>query len=104
MNVALNSELENLEEYELYCEGRLDDPYPLFDQLRERNPVHWSERLSSWLITRYDDVYACLSDPRLASNRTSAYMRTLPEPQRTELQPLGEHISNWLGFTDPPKH
>lgn len=104
MNVALNDHVENSEEYELYCDGRLADPYPLLERLRDKDPIHWSERLSSWLITRYDDVFACLNDPRLASNRASAYMRALPEPQRTELRPLGEHISNWLGFTDPPKH
>jgi pimeloyl-[acyl-carrier protein] synthase len=94
----------DLEDYELYCEGRLADPYPLLRRLREEDPIHWSERLGSWIITRYDDVYALVNDPRLKSNRSAAYMRVLPEPQQTNLKPLGEHISNWLGFTDPPKH
>ena len=93
-----------LTDYELYCEGRLADPYPLLRRLREEDPIHWSERLGSWIVTRYDDLYALVNDPRLASDRSSAYMSVLPEPQQTNLRPLGEHISNWLGFTDPPKH
>jgi pimeloyl-[acyl-carrier protein] synthase len=97
-------DIQSLRDYELYCEGRLADPYPLFQRLREEDPVHWSERLGSWIVTRYHDVYALLNDPRLASDRVSAYMSALPEPQRTSLRPLGEHVSNWLGFTDPPKH
>jgi cytochrome P450 len=31
-------------------------------------------------------------------------MNALPDPLRTQVEPLGTHVSNWLGFTDPPKH
>src|SRR5262252_3507279 len=99
-----HNRLQDLEEYALYCDARLADPYPLYRRFREEDPVHWSERLGSWVITRYDDVYACLTDARIKSDRSSAYMTVLPEPQRTKVAPLGEHVSNWLGFTDPPKH
>ena len=97
-------DIHSLREYELYCDARLANPYPLFHRLREEDPVHWSERLSSWVITRYDDVYTGLRDERLGNDRASVNMSALPEPQRTDLGPLGEHVSNWLGFTDPPKH
>src|SRR5439155_2623285 len=49
-------------------------------------------------------VLAGLRDPRLASDRISLSMNALPEPLRMEMDPLGVHVSNWLGFTDPPKH
>jgi cytochrome P450 len=82
----------------------LADPYPLFDELRATEPVHWSDRLDAWLVTRYDDVLEGLNDPLLGNDRAAAYMRALPASMQTEYALLGEHVGNWLGFTDPPKH
>ena len=46
------------------------DPYPYFAELREADPVHWSERHQAWLVTRYDDVTAVLMDwKHLSSER-----------------------------------
>jgi len=91
-------------EYELFCEGSLADPYPFFHQLRRDDPVHWSEHLNCWILTRYDDVLAAHPDKRLASDRSALNMRSLPKSMQAKHRSLGEHVSNWLGFTDPPKH
>jgi cytochrome P450 len=96
--------IQSLPEYQLYCDNKLGEIYPLFHRLRQEEPVHWCEPLNGWMITRYDDVLAGLRDPRLASDRISLSMNAMPEPLRTEMAPLGVHVSNWLGFTDPPKH
>ena len=98
------TEVQSLGEYDLFCEGLLSDPYPLFHTLRREAPVHWSDRLNGWVLTRYDDVFSANRDLRFASDRASVNMSGLAEPERTRLAPLGEHVSNWLGFTDPPKH
>ena len=45
-------------------EGRRN-PYPLYHRLREVAPVHRSETLNAWVLTRYDDCAAALRDPRL---------------------------------------
>ncbi|MBA2295849.1 MAG: cytochrome P450 [Actinobacteria bacterium] len=93
-----------MDDYELFCAGRLADPYPLLADLREREPVHWSERLQAWIVTRYDDVLAALLDRRFANDRVSVNMKALPPDMREQYAQLGDHVSNWLGFTDPPKH
>ncbi|WP_257445864.1 cytochrome P450 [Archangium lipolyticum] len=49
------------------------DPYPLYKELRDNHPVHWSEVVHAWIITRYDDVVACFRDPRLSTNRLNFY-------------------------------
>lgn len=36
--------------------GFFDDPVGHVAALREAGPLHWSEALSSWVVTRYDDV------------------------------------------------
>src|ERR1700712_4307156 len=90
--------------YAEFCEGRLADPYPLLAWLRANDPVHWSPTLGSWILTRYDDVVEGLLDARFANDRISASMDVLPPDLRETCAPLGVHVSNWLGFTDPPKH
>ncbi|MEU9292005.1 hypothetical protein AB0D57_47390 [Streptomyces sp. NPDC048275] len=45
------------------------DPFPLYRQLREDGPVRravLAGGLQAWLITRYEDGLAALSDPRLS--------------------------------------
>ena len=37
-------------------------PYPIFAQLRDESPVHWSETLGAWVCTRYDDILAVEPD------------------------------------------
>jgi cytochrome P450 len=91
-------------DYARFCDGELADPYGFTATLRESDPVHWSERLNAWVLTRYSDVLAGLSGAPFFNDRISAYVAALtPENQRT-YAPLAEHVSGWLGFTDPPKH
>jgi cytochrome P450 len=91
-------------EYEQFCAGQLADPYPLLAWLRENDPVHYSQPLEAWIVTRHDDVLEGLLDRRLANDRVAGNMNALPPALRSSCAPLGEHVSNWLGFTDPPKH
>ena len=44
---------QSLNQYTLFCRGRLANPYPLYHQLRSEDPVHWSDRANSWILTRY---------------------------------------------------
>lgn len=43
---------------DLLAPAAVADPYPLLARLRQRLPVHWSERYRSWFLYRYDDVWA----------------------------------------------
>lgn len=92
------------EHYRQFCTGSLADPYPFLHHLRASDPVHWSESLNAWILTRYDDVYAAHLDKRLVSGRIDLNMQALPSEHRGNYEALGRHVSNWLGFTDPPKH
>ena len=91
-------------QYNLFCHGKLNDPFPLFHRLQREDPVHWSVVLESWLVTRYDDVTSAFLDPRLSARRVPIFMSQIPEPVRTRVKPLAEHFEKWLGMTDPPDH
>jgi cytochrome P450 len=51
--------------------GRDRDPYPLYRVLRERHPLVHDGRLGAWLVSRYADVAAALTDPRLVRTRST---------------------------------
>lgn len=53
----------------------IDDPHPVYRQLRENDPVHWSDRVQGWLLTRADDVKQWLSDRRFSANRTHLFAK-----------------------------
>jgi len=40
----------------------LEDPYPLLRRLREEDPVHWSDSIGAWVLTRYDDMVVTFKD------------------------------------------
>ncbi|MBJ19477.1 MAG: cytochrome P450 [bacterium] len=40
----------------------VDDPYPVFDELRENHPVFHSAGRDLWVVSRYEDVRAMLLD------------------------------------------
>ncbi|MEU2392876.1 cytochrome P450 [Streptomyces sp. NPDC007369] len=80
------------------------DPFPLYRQLREEGPVRRAViagGLDAWLVTRYEDGLAALSDLRLSSDVRDAsdprLLQQLPETERDSM------LSNMLR-SDPPDH
>ena len=92
-------------EYDLFCNQRLHDPYPLFARLRQEDPVHWCEPMNMWLLTRYDDISRLIRDnKRLISDRQSMYTDTLRPENLESASPLVRHIGLWLQNNNPPNH
>ncbi len=81
------------------------NPYPLYQRLREEDPVHWDDELQMWLLTRYEDIDDALSNPRLSVNRV-ATLRNMASPEASEAarQTLQATLSMWMLFLDPPQH
>src|SRR5919106_4405592 len=79
------------------------DPYPAFHRLQAEDPVHWSEPLGGWVLTRYADVRAALNEPRLSSDRITPF-KTSASGQRAGLGELLRLVGLWAVFTDPPVH
>ncbi|MET7434773.1 MULTISPECIES: cytochrome P450 family protein [Streptomyces] len=80
------------------------DPYPLYRRLREEGPVRCAiiaGGLDAWLVTRYEDGLAALSDPRLSSD-----VRDASDPRLVEQLPEFERESmlSTMLRSDPPDH
>jgi hypothetical protein len=57
-----------------------------------------------WLVSRYDDVFAGLRNPKLSSNRTRMYEQALDDNLRERVRPMLDHLSNWIILLDAPDH
>ena len=87
--------LESGVNFDLTSESVLAEPYPTYQQLRERDPIHRMRLIDGWALTRYEDVQAVLSDHRRFSSGESgpnytrnASMLDLDPPDHTRLRSL----------------
>ena len=72
--------------------ANVQDPFPLYAWLREHDPVHWSESLGGWLITRYEDVGGLLFPTAF---------RTMPEADE---RIVGNHVILNIDISTPFEH
>ena len=80
------------------------NPYPMYVRLREEDPVHWSALMEAWILTRYADIVAVLTDSRFSANRRQAQNRFAQEAQKIaeEFGPFGR--TQTMLTSDPPLH
>jgi len=81
------------------------NPYAVYRELREEDPVHWSPLMQVWVLTRYDDVLAVLRDHgHFSSDRTKAVNPLVQalEQYRLSSGPIG--TSPTMLSLDPPAH
>lgn len=82
----------------------VQDPYPAFAQLREEAPVYWHKQTGYWWITRYEDVWNALRDPRFSSARTEVLLHGIPGSDTETTQYLRSMLEQRLLFTDGSRH
>jgi cytochrome P450 len=87
--------------YHLLDPEVLANPYPLYRQLREQDPVHWDPYLHAWVVTRYADVVTVLH--RFRAARTPAPER-LDELGMGEIGPIAAVMVKQMLFLDQPEH
>jgi len=83
--------------------GYVDSPYAQYARLRAGDPVHWSDLLHGWVLTRYDDVAHILREPTISVEIDNA----LPTPAvDTERQRVAERggKADTLVLRDDPDH
>ncbi len=80
------------------------DPFPLYARLQEQDPVHWSEALKGWVITRYDDVRQVMMSPSMSSDRLQPFYENLNDEKKDILSGVMRYLNLWLVFRAPPEH
>ena len=85
----------------------LEDPYPILRRLREEDPVHWSDSIGGWILTRYDDMVTTFKDVSHYSNegRLAKAVAYLPAESRAKFKTFEDHYrQKSLIHSDPPDH
>lgn len=83
----------------------LADPFPVYRQLQDDDPAHWSPRLKAWVLTRYEDVKrVCLDSERMSSDRLRPFFSSLPSAEGARMAELIRILTLWMVFRDPPVH
>ncbi|MBT6276008.1 MAG: cytochrome P450 [Chromatiales bacterium] len=80
------------------------NPYPKLAALRRGDPVHWSDALQAWIVTRYVDVVAMTRDAALSAERLTPFFARLSDPERGRIAAVIANLSAWMVFRDPPVH
>jgi cytochrome P450 len=77
-----------------------DDPYPVYDALRETAPVYRSG-LGLWFAASYSDCLTVLRDPRFGQGAGAQRLR---DDDRFDGSPAFRTVAYMLPFIDPPDH
>ena len=87
----------------------LADPYPILQRMREEDPVHWSDSIGAWMVTRYHDIVppGRSGDVSRFSNegRLAKTVEYLPPHSRARFKNFEDHYrAKSLIHSDPPDH
>jgi hypothetical protein len=99
-------------DYDIFDPQYVKDPFPIWDEVRERCPVAHTERWgASWMPTRYADLFAIAQDIRHFSSRDVLVAPTGPGPDGEGEPPadIPEELRDYNAgappiTSDPPVH
>jgi cytochrome P450 len=90
--------------YDLLSQKVQADPYPVYREMRAKDPVHWSELARAWFLTRYAEVASVLKDSRFSVEGTQQKSNERMGYKLDEASPLRRINKRWMLFVDPPDH
>src|SRR4051812_36448650 len=82
----------------------LADPYPTYRALREHAPVLYVDELRSWVVSRHDDVAACLRNPALLQDVGYDFVFSQLPASAPKFETLRKIFDDWMLFRNPPEH
>jgi 4-nitrotryptophan synthase len=81
------------------------DPYTVYAELSEANPVHWCEGLDAWAVVRYDDCAKALKNPQLKADRMEEVLQAKFDGRAVQTDNIYyQFTKNVMMYTDPPVH
>jgi cytochrome P450 len=92
------------EDRNLLSPENLAHPIPLYAELREDEPVHWSPLVNGWILTRHDDVMACFRDPRMSADRLKFFEYQIQGLGPETIREFMETTRNQMVMRVGPEH
>ena len=92
-------------EFDPSDQAMLRNPHPVFKQLRETAPVHWSPKLSGWVVTSYELATEVLTDAEIfTADRFAPFQKRLSDEKQATTAEVMRWFKHWMVFRDPPDH
>jgi cytochrome P450 len=85
-------------EYDPFSWEVLEDPYPIYRLLRDRQPAYWNARRGFWALSRFEDVQAAARDWRTYSSAAGIELDDARVLYRDVMGP------GFFIVSDPPDH
>ena len=79
--------------FDPYSPANDADPFPAYKVLRDEHPCFWSEETGMWVLSRYDDILAALTNWKVYSSAKGNLIDEFPG-----------RAGSTLGSSDPPRH
>jgi 4-nitrotryptophan synthase len=81
------------------------NPYPVYAELAEKEPIHWCEGLKGWALMKYADCVFALQDERLKAERMDRILQVkFPGHALAANDIYHRFTKNVMMYTDPPLH
>ena len=90
--------------YGIFSADAVQNPYPHYRAMREREPIHWSEKARAWYFTRYRDVFDLQDRPDLSVDRIETLYSYLPRVNPEQFSDIVDHYHRWLLYRDDTYH
>jgi len=100
----MSQALADQDSYGIFTADAVQNPYPHYQAMREREPVHWSEKAQAWYFTRYRDVFDLQDRPDLSVDRIETLYSYLPRTNPERFSDIVEHYHRWLLYRDDAYH
>jgi cytochrome P450 len=84
-------------DYNPFSDAVLDDPLPIYKQLRDQSPAHYVDEFDCWFLSRFDDIWDQTGDTKTYS---AAARGTTPAHLLTDQLPVFPSVN----LMDPPEH
>jgi len=95
--------MKSVSEFDSMDPALVEAPHAFYESLRETAPVHHDSKLDSFLVSRYADVKAILSNPTDNSSMIGP-ITTVPPMEALTVMAQGMPPVNTLLTADPPEH
>jgi len=96
--------MTNLPNNDLLSDEATMNPYEVFRRLREYDPIFWSPRHLSWIITGHAELGEAFKDLRLSTAQLQGFRERLPPQRREALELAMRLLDGWMLFHEPPTH
>lgn len=88
--------------FDPWADENFEDPIPVYDRMREVEPIHWNEKRQLWFVSRFEDVMTILKDRDHFV--AGPFQAERPHMERSKKEHAREFAGGTMLTNEPPEH